>query len=57
MIRPTMIERMRNGNSHWHDRGNGPVWACRLAGKVAGKEKIIIVAVLRPPLFCWIFYA
>ena len=49
---------MRNGNGHRHDRGNGTVWACRLAGKVASKkEEITIVAVLKPPLFCWIYYA
>lgn len=52
-----MVERMRNGNSHWYDRSNGPVWAYRLAGKVASKkEEVTIVAVLRPPLFCWIYY-
>ena len=48
-----MIERMRNGNGHWYDRSNGPVWAYRLAGKVASKkEEVTIVAVLKPPLFC-----
>ena len=47
-----MIERMRNGNSHRHI-----VAVLRLATfKVAGKKEIAIVAVLRPPLFCWIFY-
>lgn len=51
-----MVERLCNGNSDWHDRGNGPVWAYRLAGKVAGKEKVTTVAALRSPLFCWIYY-
>ena len=28
-----------------------------LDSEVAGKEKVTTVAVLRPPLFCWIYYA
>ena len=43
-----MIERMRNGNGHRH--------GCGLDSEVAGKKEIAIVAVFRPPLFCWIFY-
>jgi len=52
-----MIERMRNGNGHRHGCGNRAMSNCGLDSEVAGKEKIIIVAVLRPPLFCWIYYA
>ena len=46
-----MVERMRNGNSHWHGCGNRAVSNCGLDSEVAGKEEVMIVAVLRPPLF------